>query len=336
MAGSILSIPYLFPPARLLETAAQGLRLPALERLIARGTRRDCPAHGVEATLCDALGIVRNQGDAVEDYPVAPITLTADGGVAGSRYWLRADPVHLRVMRDRIVLADSASLELSQAEAAALTHSIATHFGAAFSPSPLHPKRWYVPFDTSPHLLTTPLSYAVGRDIDPLLPAGENAMKFRALLNELQMLLFEHPVNQAREARGLLPVNSVWLWGGGLVPVTPQSALTVYSDDADARALAQFCAAEVCTMPRIFSADLVAGNTLILLNQLTDSGQYGDAYGWREAIGDLERDWFAPVLGCLRGLHAEGLQLLDPVNGHSLSLTRADAWKFWRQPRALL
>jgi len=332
----LLNIPYLFPPARLLETAAQGLRLPALETLLARGTRRECAAHGVEAALCDALGIVRNQGGFVEDYPVAPITLAADGGVAGSGYWLRADPVHLRVMRDRIVLADSAALELSQDEAAALTHSIASHFGAAFSPSPLHPKRWYVRYDIPPHLLTTPLSYAIGRDIDPLLPAGEDAMKFRTLLNELQMLLFEHPVNQAREARGALPVNSVWLWGGGSLPVMPQSTLTVHSDDADARALAQFCAAEVRAMPTIFSAGLLIENNLVLLNQLTDSGQVGDAYGWRDAIGALERDWFVPVLASLRGLNAGGLQLLDPVNGHSLHLTRADAWKFWRRPRALL
>src|SRR5690606_4093503 len=38
---------------------------------------------------------------------------------------------------------------------------------------------------------------------------------WRRLVNELQMLWFDHPVNQAREARGLRPVNSVWLYGGG-------------------------------------------------------------------------------------------------------------------------
>ncbi|MCB1639923.1 MAG: hypothetical protein KDI15_13865, partial [Thiothrix sp.] len=30
---------------------------------------------------------------------------------------------------------------------------------------------------------------------------------------ELQMLLHQHPVNQARERQGQLPVNSLWLWG---------------------------------------------------------------------------------------------------------------------------
>jgi hypothetical protein len=37
---------------------------------------------------------------------------------------------------------------------------------------------------------------------------------WRQLVNELQMLWFTHPVNQARQARGLAPVNSLWLFGG--------------------------------------------------------------------------------------------------------------------------
>ena len=71
-------IPHLFPSARLLEAAAQDLRLPALQTLLARGRRQSSPAEGVEAALCEALGIARQQ-----DWPVAPISLEADGGVAG-------------------------------------------------------------------------------------------------------------------------------------------------------------------------------------------------------------------------------------------------------------
>lgn len=203
-----LIVPYLFPPARLLEAAAQDLRLPAFETLLARGRLATGAADGVEAAVCAALGIARQQ-----DYPIAPITLQYDGGEPGTHYWLRADPVHLRVMRDRIVLADSGVLGLSQPEADALALSIGEHFGAAFSPQPLQPARWYLRLDQAPRLRTTPLSLAVGCDIDPLLPQGEDAMLLRTQLNELQMLLFEHPVNQAREARGELLVNSLWLWG---------------------------------------------------------------------------------------------------------------------------
>ena len=229
-------VPHLFPAPPLLQ-AVQGLRLPALEALLGRGSRQPCAAEGVEAALCEALGITRQQ-----DWPLAPATLRADGGVAGDAYWLRADPVHLRVMRDRIVLADSESLELSRQEADALATSIGDHFGAELSPLSLHPQRWYLRFPTAPRLVTTPLSVAVGRDIEPLLPHGRDAMRFRTLSNELQMLLHAHPVNQAREARGELAVNSLWLWGGGRLPACAAFPSPIYARNAEAQALAAFCA----------------------------------------------------------------------------------------------
>jgi hypothetical protein len=324
-----LIIPYLFPPARLLEAAAQGLRLPALETLLARGTHAACAAQGVEAFVCNELGIPQQQ-----DYPVAPITLRADNGIPGKDYWLRADPVHLRVMRDRIVLADSSVLNLTQHEADALALSISEHFGASFSPQPLQPARWYLRLDQAPRLRTTPISIAVGCDIDPLLPQGEDAMAFRTQLNELQMLLFEHPVNQAREARGELPVNSLWLWGGGCLPAVPKQAVALYSNDADPGALGYFCGLEAAAMPKHFSAGLLGESKLIVLDQLIEAGQYGDAFGWREAIIAMERDWFAPLLQHLRW-HPSTVRLLDPINGKALYLKRLDCWKIWRFARAL-
>ena len=330
-----LIVPYLFPPKRLLEAAAQDLRLPAFETLLARGRLANCAAEGVEAQICTALGIPRQQ-----DFPVAPITLQYDGGVAGTAYWLRADPVHLRAMRDRIVLASSSELHLSQPEADALAQSISDHFGAAFSPQPLHPARWYLRLDQAPRLRTTPISLAVGCDIDPLLPQSDDAMMFRAQLNELQMLLFEHPVNQAREARGELPVNSLWLWGSGCLPAVPKPAIlktarALFSNDADVAALGRFCGAEARPMPSLFSEGLLAENNLIVLDQLKEAGQYGDAFGWREAISALERDWFEPLLAHLRW-HRAAERLVDPINGKSLSVSRWNCWKIWRRPRALI
>jgi hypothetical protein len=321
-------IPYLFPGTHLLETAAQDLHLPALQTLLARGTREPCTNEGVEAALCEVLGIARQQ-----DWPLAPITLEVDGGVAGDAYWLRADPVHLRVMRDSIVLAESNVLELSQQEADALATAIGQHFGADLSPLPLHPKRWYVRTPNQPHLVTTPLSMATGRAIDPLLPQGADARQYRARLNELQMLLHEHPVNQAREARGELPVNSLWLWGGGYKPVTPAAPFSVYSCDDEACALGTFCNSPVHPLPQHLERSLLAAEGVVLLDGLTQAGQYGDAYGWREAIRVLEENWFGPLLASLRSLGKPGLRLLDPVGGKALQLQRADRWKIWRRPR---
>jgi len=327
----LVLIPHLFPSARLLEAAAQDLHLPALQILLARGTRQPCPAEGVEAALCEALGIARQQ-----DWPLAPVTLEADGGVAGDAYWLRADPVHLQVMRDRIVLAGSDALALSREEANALADTVARHFGNDLTPQPLNPQRWYLQFPAAPHLTTTPLSVAVGCDIDPLLPRGEDAMRFRARLNELQMLLHEHPVNQMREARGELPVNSLWLWGGGQRPASCTIAAPLYTCNTETRALGAFCSMPMPVLPAHLDIALLETDGIIVLETLTGAGQIGDAYGWREALRALEQDWFMPLQGALRRIGPHGLRLLDPVNGKALHLHARDAWRLWRRPRKLI
>lgn len=331
----LLLIPHLFPPARLLQTAAQNLRLPALETLLARGTRLTCPAEGVEAALCEALGIMRQQ-----DWPLAPITLEADGGTAGNAYWLRADPVHLRVMRDRIVLADRGALDLSRPEAEALAAAIGQHFGDALRPLPLHPQRWYLcpsghlPLAQPPRLTTTPFSLAAGCDIDPLLPQGEDARTFRSLLNEVQMLLHDHPVNQAREARGALPVNALWLWGGGVRPAVPATRMTLCAQDDAVLALAKFSRARVLPLPPRLQASLLESADVVVIDALTTAGETGDPYGWREAIRGLEQSGFAPLLGALRMASLRRVRILDPVNGAALELRRGDVWKLWRRPRS--
>jgi hypothetical protein len=239
-------------------------------------------------------------------------------------------------MRDRIMLADADALSLSRQEADALAAAIGQHFGADLSPLPLHPRRWYLQYLQAPRLTTTPLSVAVGRDIDPLLPQGDDAMRFRAELNELQMLLHEHPVNQAREARGELPVNSLWLWGGGRLPVTCATPVPLYAGNAEAQALGTFCNARVRALPTHPDAQLFSGEGVILLDTLTPAGQIGDAYGWREALRALEQDWFVPLRDTLRKIGPQGLRLLDPVSGKALRLHPRDAWKVWRRPRHLV
>ena len=160
-------------------------------------------------------------------------------------------------------------------------------------------------------------------------------MLFRTQLNELQMLLFEHPVNQAREARGELTVNSLWLWGGGGLPAVPKPAVGLYSNDADVGALGRFCGVEAEAMPSLFSVGLLDKNKLIVLDQLKEAGQYGDAFGWREAIIAMERDWFVKLVAYLRW-HSSTVNLIDPVNGESLSVNTTDIWKIWRRPRVLI
>ncbi|HEU4853805.1 MAG TPA: hypothetical protein VFS89_00770, partial [Nitrosospira sp.] len=95
-----LLIPSLFWPEPSLTGIYHDLSLPALEGLLSKSTVTESEPQEVEAWLCDAFGIEKQQ-----DWPVAPITLKVDGtenGPTDSGYWLRADPVHLHIEHDQI------------------------------------------------------------------------------------------------------------------------------------------------------------------------------------------------------------------------------------------
>lgn len=323
-------VPHLFVDARLLDVATPGLRLPGLQTLLARGIvmPRE-PAIGTEAAVCRALGIAQQR-----DWPLAPMTLEMDGGTAGDDYWLRADPVHLHVMRDRIALVEPRLDDLAHEEALALAHAVRTHFGEACDPIVADARRWYLRLARPLRLDTTPPSLAAGRAIEATLPRGEDAAHLKALLNELQMLLHTHPVNQAREARGALPVNSLWPWGGGTLPIRPADAPPIYAHQTDCRAAAAWCGALCEIPPNRFDTGMPASG-VVLLDALETPARTGDALGWREALRQLECDWFVPLARGLNRLGPADLHLLDPVHGRSVLLRSADAWKVWRRPRPL-
>ena len=64
-------------------------------------------------------------------------------------------------------------------------------------------------------MLTERPEWLIGEPLRPNLPRGKDARPVERWMNELQMLLFTHPVNIAREDHGLPPINVVWLWGFG-------------------------------------------------------------------------------------------------------------------------
>jgi len=294
-------------------------RLSRLDLLLARGRREAIAQTGVESLLCQEFGIPRQH-----DWPIAPISLAAAGGQAGSAYWVRADPVHAHIERDRVILSEVA--EPGPDEARLLCEALSLHFGEAFSPQPMRPDAWVVRIAEALEISTTPLSLAAGRHIDPLLPAGRDAMQWRRLLNEIQMLLFSHPVNQAREARGELVINSVWLWGGGSLPDMPdQETRAVLCDQQDWRALAEHAGAKVGTLPKKWSRDLPE-DVLVILDAPHRHLRRGDFGAWLTAMQDFEQNWLAPLFAVGRSF-----ELLDPLQGMHLVWNSAYRWKFWRR-----
>jgi hypothetical protein len=133
--------------------------------------------------------------------------------------WGLLTPSHWQVGSEQIVLLDPAQLRLDEHESRALLDALralfepegwALHWGA--------PLRWYATHPSLRALRTASLDRVVGRPVDSWLPDRHAGRTLRRLQSEAQMLLYTHPINSAREARGELPVNSFWLSGTGPTP----------------------------------------------------------------------------------------------------------------------
>lgn len=217
-----LVITDLFLPHEFAAEVCAGLHLPALQKILARGAstgsaRTSDPRLSLEDALCGLFGAGA----------VAPVSAAFDGLDEG--HWLRADPVHVRLQREQVVLLPVAvSVEESVQFCASLNEHFAGQGMAFFAP---HPARWYVRLNESPDITTVPLSQAAGRNIHGNLPTGAESRRWHQLFNEIQMLLFAHPLNEAREARGEAPVNSVWFWGNAQSEALPPGAYASASSD---------------------------------------------------------------------------------------------------------
>src|SRR5258706_6122088 len=199
--------------------ALRDLSLPSLSRLLAMATPAErmgsdeyslTPPH--ERALADAHGWHGDDGA----LPWAALHASADGIAVGDRAWGELTPVHWNVGSDQVTLADPQALALGEADSRRFLDAIrdlfesegwTVAFGAA--------TRWYAAHATLDGLPCASLDRVIGRNVDLWLAPHPQARLIRRLQNEVQMLLYDHPLNDEREARGELPLNSFWLSGCG-------------------------------------------------------------------------------------------------------------------------
>ncbi|MFA6062825.1 MAG: hypothetical protein WC736_09515 [Gallionella sp.] len=322
-----LVITDLFLPPEFAREVCAGLHLTTLEKILSRGKVEKNQVISLEDTLC---GLFSTRSDT----SIAQISAAYDG--LGEGGWLRADPVHLRLQREQVVLLPE--VEVSTAEALQFCASLNKHFAADgltfFTPDP---QRWYVKQQKSPDIVTVPMSQAAGRNIHGNLPSGLEYGRWHQIFNEIQMLLFAHPLNEAREARGELPVNSVWFWGNQPVQAQPQVTYdAVSSDEVLVQMLARANDAPFSNwQPEWSSAG--EGGQLLVWTGLRSALQRGDLNGWRERLQHFEDHYAAPLWHALRSGKIDKLQL-EVAAGDCLrrfTLTRGSCWAFWRKYRPL-
>ena len=319
--------------------APADVHFPALEMLLARSRRTCGDAVSLEGWLVEAFG-----GDPDNEIAAGALTLSGLGGDHAGAPWMRADPAHLRLNRDQLILVPATAFSLAAAESEALVESLNRHFSGRLAFYPMSAERWCVRLEDleAAGLRTkTPLEVA-GKDINRHLPAGGGAIRWHQVLNEIQMVLHEHPVNEAREARGEPAVNSVWLWGAGHLPADVDAPYqSVTADDPLALGLAHAAGLRNRTLPKNAASWLERlpgeGRQLVVLDALRMPAALSDMDAWRNRVAELETNWFAPLLAALRSGAVGMVTVLvpDAKDLRAFESTRNDLRHFWRRPKPL-
>ena len=142
--------------------------------------------------------------------------LAPSGLLAGDPAWALLSPVHLHLGPEQVSLTDPATLSLTEADSRALLDAVRDLFASeGFGLHWAAPQQWLATHPLFDGLATASLDRVIGRNIDAWLPQQDHTRLLRRLQNEVQMRLYGHPVNERREAAGLLAINSFWYSGCG-------------------------------------------------------------------------------------------------------------------------
>ena len=216
-----LLIPFACSDAPGCTEALQSLRLPHLESLLQRLALVETDGGAVaslspphERALARLCGLAA--ADGCIPWAAREARRTHPGQPEAAWAWI--SPVHWKVGAHQIDMTDPAALALDEEASRTLLAAMAPYF--AEDGIALHyaaPQRWLAQGPVFDQLPSASLDRVVGRDIRHCMPA---APALRRLQNEMQMLLYTHPVNDARSAQGQLAVNSFWVSGTGKLPHT--------------------------------------------------------------------------------------------------------------------
>jgi hypothetical protein len=172
-----------------------------------------------ERVLARAHGLVAG-GSALVDglipWAAAQAAKTLGASATSGRAWAFITPCHWAMGREHATLTDPSALALTSAESQILMAAMQPYF--ATEGITLHyaePYCWLAEAELFRQLATASLDRVLGRNVDTWLPGAKTAPSLRRLQNEMQMLLYTHPLNDERTAHRQLSVNSFWLSGTG-------------------------------------------------------------------------------------------------------------------------
>ncbi|MEF8793166.1 hypothetical protein [Thiohalorhabdus sp.] len=252
--------------------------------------------------LFAAFGVTAEPG---EDLPVAAVTWHGTGETAGIMA-IHADPVRMAVSYEATVVMDPDELALTRDEAEALVATLNEQLfaGTGAYLAVVSPGRWVLHLEARPDIRTVPLEGWIGADASGGLPEGPQRGEWHRLINEAQMVLAAHPVNEDRRREGRSEVNSLWFWGGGALPAAGSPGWqAVWGEAPELTGLARLTGVPergpVTDFGEMVAEAAGDGPILAVADTPRVAGARGDLGAKVDALEDLDREWLGPLEAAL-------------------------------------
>lgn len=143
-----------------------------------------------------------------------------------AKSWGLLTPCHWLMGRESLTLLDPEDLRLSEPDSRTLLETLRPWFEEeGWTLVYGGPTRWFAAHPSLASLPTASLDRVIGRNPDVWMPDHPQARLIKRLQNEVQMLMYQHPLNEARADGGQLTVNSFWLSGTGPLPDASPASL---------------------------------------------------------------------------------------------------------------
>jgi hypothetical protein len=281
------------------------IRAPSLERLLARA---DAPADAAD-WRAQAFRLIAPEGACVP--AVATAALAPSASRAAGSWACVATPVHLLAGMTSIGMAADGILEIDSVEADAL----AADFNRVFTGGGVSLERGrdtllLCRFDEPLRVTTRAPEEAAGHDLWAYLPRGDDAARLRALTSEIEMWLFDHPVNRRREEAQRPVINALWLWGEGAADAVPPLSGWTAGDDP---LFGSFAPTARYPGPATSGVVTVRG--------------WPGSPAWQ----DVEERWLAPAVADLRAGRLSNIAL--SAQRRCVRLNARALRRFWRRAR---
>ncbi len=190
----------------------------------------------------------------------------------------------------------------------------------------MHLKQCEAP-DNYPHYLSV-----LGKKADQYMEQSKQRLPWYRLMSEMQMFMYAHEINQRRSEKGLLPINSLWCWGGGRLPVLRGNDIHWYIGDESLKRFADTLDISNSELETI-GENAVRNHAVCIELSILETLKSVRDENLKQLLSRVERQLFKPLIHRVKSQRCS-LKLRAGYR-YDFLLSTFSAFKFWKQSQSL-